>query len=233
VTSTALSRPTELWNAMPGWGIVADLTPPELTNSRQLKVLRKLLATALVALLVLCLAGYVLASRKQSAAASALASVQARTTLLTSDAGTYAGITRIQGTMKEVQTKIATLMGGDVDLATLIARIRSSLPTTMTIKQESITLSLAAVASAGAANSASGGLDTSGRAHIGTISLSGTGRTLDDLSAFVDTLTVIPGVVDVMPVSNVTDKTGMTYGVSLNLTDALLSHHFDVASGGK
>ena len=50
---TMTSPPVQLWSAMPGWGIAADLTPPEIINARQLKLLRKLLGGGLVALLVL------------------------------------------------------------------------------------------------------------------------------------------------------------------------------------
>ena len=47
-----------LWSAMPGWGIAADLTPKELINARQLKVLRKVMAAGIVTLLIVGAGGY-------------------------------------------------------------------------------------------------------------------------------------------------------------------------------
>ena len=228
---TTQAQPNQPWSSMPGWGIVADLTPPELIASRHLKVLRKWIVTGLVLLLVACAGGYVLAARKHSAASSALADVQVRTTQLQVNARQYAGITTLQSTVTGVQTQIARLMGADVDLVKLLGEIRSSLPATMTIKQETVTLSLAGVAAAGASKSGVG-LDTSGHPQIGNITISGSGHSLVDLSAYVDKLKVIPGVVNVVPVSNTADQTGMQFSLSLGLTDVLLSHRFDVSKNG-
>ena len=122
-------------------------------------------------------------------------------------------------------------MGPDVDLVKLLGEIRSSLPATMSIKQETVTLSLAGVAAAGASK-AGVGLDTSGHPQIGNITISGSGHSLVDLSAYVDKLKVIPGVVNVVPVSNTADQAGMQFSLSLGLTDVLLSHRFDVSKNG-
>ena len=101
----------------------------------------------------------------------------------------------------------------------------------MTISQESITISIAAVAG-GASATPSGGLDTSGLPRIGTIRLTGTGQTLNDLSDFVDRLSTVPGLVDVLPISNTASETGTTqYNLTIALTDELLSHRYDVGAG--
>ena len=233
---TTQAHPNQPWSSMPGWGIVADLTPPELIASRHLKVLRKWIATGLVIMLLACVAGYVLATQKRSSASNALESVQARTAQLEADARKYGGITKLQGTVTAVQAQVSQLMSGDVDLVKLMGGISSSLPATMTIKQEAVTISLAGAASSGKAGtttSKSGsGLDTSGNTPIGNVTISGVSHTLDDLAVYVDRLAAIPGVVDVVPLSNVVDATGVQYSVSLTLTDKLLSHRFDVSKNG-
>ncbi len=48
MTATTVEQPT-LWNSTPGWGIAANLIPPELINARKLKVLRKFMAAGIVA----------------------------------------------------------------------------------------------------------------------------------------------------------------------------------------
>ena len=60
---TTHAQPNQPWNGMPGWGIVADLTPPELIASRHLKVLRKWIVLGLVVLVLACVAGYVSTAR--------------------------------------------------------------------------------------------------------------------------------------------------------------------------
>lgn len=228
MTVTA-ERPA-LWSAMPGWGIAADLIPPELINARRLKVLRRLMAVGVVLLLIGCGAGYYLAARENLSAASDLGAIQDQTLELQKEGRGYADVVAIQGSVNQVRAQIAQVMKGDVDLVALIGAIQTNLPTTMTISQESITISTSAVAG-GTATGA--GLDTSGLPRIGTISLNGTGQTLDDLSEYVDRLRTIAGLVDIIPLSNISsvDGVGTQYAITIGLTNLLLSHRYDIGTG--
>ena len=228
--SKPVAAPVELrtlWSTMPGWCTAADLIPPELVNARRLTTLRKYMAVGLVVLLAVCAGGYYLAARDNSVAASDLASVQDRTLQLQYEGRSYSGVVQMQGSVALVQSQIAQVMAGDVDLVALMGRLQSSLPSTMTIGQESIVISPAGVVGNAAA---SAGLDTSGLPRIGSITLSGTGRTLDDLSDYIDRLRTITGLVDIAPVSNIKSTTGAgtEYNLQIGLTNALLSHRFDV-----
>lgn len=231
MTITA-EQPT-LWSSMPGWGIAADLIPPELVNARRLTMLRKLMTAGVVALLAVGAGGYYLAVRESTSATADLASVRDRTAELEEVGRGYSDVVSIQGSVSQVRAQIAEVMSGDVDLAALMGTLHSNLPTTMTIDQEAIMISTAGVAGTTAA--IPGSLDTSGLPRIGTISMSGTGQNLDDLSDYIDRLRVIPGLVDVIPVSNtgVATDTGLRtqYTIAIGMTDALLSHRFDVGAG--
>jgi hypothetical protein len=229
MTLTA-ERPA-LWNAMPGWGIAADLTPRELTNARQLRRLRKMLAAGVIALLVACAVGYYLAAEENSSASADLTAVADRTTQLQGEGRSYSGVIAMQGSVSQVHTQIAQVMVADVDVAALMGELGSSLPDTMTVTQETITISTAGVAGADSISAASG-LDTSGLPRIGTITMNGTGQTVNDLSDYVDRLQAIPGLVDVLPVANTVSTSGASgtqYSISIGLTNALLSHRFDVS----
>jgi hypothetical protein len=62
--------------------------------------------------------------------------------------------------------------------------------------------------------------------------MNGTGQTVNDLSDYVDRLQAIPGLVDVLPVANTVSTSGASgteYSISIGLTNALLSHRFDVS----
>jgi type IV pilus assembly protein PilN len=224
VTTTA-SAPPQLWSTMPGWGIAADLTPPELINSRELKKLRRWLGAGLVVLLIACAGGYVAAARQHSSASTALDDMNAQTSQLQAGVRKYAGLTQMQGSVTQIQAQIATLMGGDVDLVTLMGRLRSVLPKPMTISSETVTLTAAV---AGATPAGTG----TAVATIGAVTLSGTGRALGNLATYVDKLSAIPGVVDVNPTTNTLAGKVSHYTLSLNLTTVALSHRFDVTKTG-
>ena len=212
---------------MPGWGIAADLTPPELTNSRQIGVMRKWIGAGLIALLVLLTGAYLYAMHQHSAASDALNKVEARSTTLQKEAGRYGGVTKIQADVTQIQGQIATLMASDVDVVKLMDEIANRLPASMHIDSESISISPAGVASAGAS-----GLDTSGLARIGDLRITGTSKSLDDLPAFIDKLKVLPGVVDVLPTSNAVGEHGAAFTLTIGLNSALVSHRFDAATTG-
>lgn len=229
MTKTPKEEP--LWSMMPGWGIVADLTPPELINSRQLQVVRKLILTGLVGVLVLCLTGFVFAKRHESAAAEKLEMQQATRVAIQQDARQYAGITMLQGTVSEIEKQIATLMASDVQLGALIGQLRSRLPARMSISQVAVTISAAGAAGTGAA-AASGGLDTSGNKTIGNVTINGAAQNLVDVSTYVDRLAGIQGIANVVPLSSTVGKDGVQFSLALNLTDRLLSHRFDQPGKG-
>ncbi len=220
--TTIPAPPVQLWSTMPGWGIAADLTPPELTNSRELKRLRRWLAAGLIVLLVACIGGYVLAALKHSKASSALNNVQSQTFELQAGVNKYADVTRIQGDVAQIQAQIATQMGGDVDLVKLMTRFRTALPTSMAISSEAITIT----AATGSTTS------PTGLPIIAAVVIGGSGHALDNLATYVDNLTKIPGVVDVNPSTNVRTGSIVHYSVSLNLTTAAFSHRFDVSKTG-
>jgi hypothetical protein len=225
--TTVVDRPAngQLWSSMPGWGIVADLTPPELIQERRLATLRKMVVVALCVIALLVAAGYAVAFVKHSSASDVADRANAQTLQLQQAEDQYADVTQIEGTTAQMDAQIATLMTTDVDVATLVAKLRAALPNTMSINE--LTLSLTPPAPF------SGGIETPGTAdQIGTVTITGTGRTLNDLAGYVDTLTTLAGVTDVIPTSNVGTKGGTQFTVNLALTDQLYSHRFDSTPSG-
>ncbi len=224
-TAPTTALPAPLWTAMPGWGIAADLTPPEVVRARRVAVLRRWVAVALAGVLLACGAGYVLAARERAAADAELALVTDRTTQLQAVGRSYSDVVAIQNWVTRTQSRIATTMQADVDLVALIGQLQGSLPATMTISQQSITISPSGVAGAASA------LDQSGSARIGTVTMNGTGQTLNDLSDYIDRLQAVPGLVDVMPLANAVSgdgTTGTQFSLTLGLTDAVLSNRYEL-----
>lgn len=222
-----LSRPDQLWNTMPGWGIAADLTPPELVDARRMKRLRQVIVLCLLAVVLVCIAGYAYAYVKHSAAKRDLDQATSQTGALRAQEDRYAGVTQIKATTADFRAKVAALSAKDVDLAALVSKVRKVLPNSMAMSQISITMN-----TAGSAGGASASLDTSGRLVIGTVTVSGYARSLNDLPGYVDRLETITGVTDVLPASNQRSETSATYSVSLNVTDRLYLHRRAAAQTG-
>jgi hypothetical protein len=231
--SALLSPPPDdrLWSSMPGWGIVADLTPPELIASRHLKVLRKLIILGLVLVLVLCAGGFALAIQKHSSASSTRDAIDTRTRQLQSQlhSKSFRNVVRMQGTVAQVQGQVSSLMKNDVDLASLIARLRDALPASMSVNSLAVTLNPEGAPTPGAAGTT---LDTSGHPVIGTVTIAGSARTLNDLPAYVDDLATLKGVVNLVPTSNQADKGVAEFSLSFGLTDKLYSHQYDASTTG-
>jgi Tfp pilus assembly protein PilN len=223
MTALLTKSPNEAaWQGMPGWGIVADLTPPELVTARQIRALRKVLAIALAGVVLLCAAGYVDAVFKHSHAAGALTSAEDQSTALSSEQGKYVRVTQVQAATDAITAQVRTLTDGFVDVAQVVGRMRSALPGTMSLTS----INVAVTNPTGLTTQSAPTLNSSGHVTIGSVTLTGSARTMVDLAAYVDALSKLPGVVDVIPTQNNNGQNGEagTWNVTLQLTDAIASH---------
>jgi type IV pilus assembly protein PilN len=227
--TAVLNRPDSppQWGVMPGWNIVADLTPPELINTRWLAVLRRRIVAGLVAVVLLCAAAYFYSVQQSSSASDAADAAATATIGLQNAAKKYAPISQMETTVDGIRAQVAEVMKDDVDVPKVVAAIRDALPNTMSIQSMTVTLN-----AGGAAAASPNGLDASGQSEIGTVAMSGSGRTLDDLPAFVDKLVALPGVVNVLPASNTVSSGIAQFSVTLSLTEKLYSHRYDMANTG-
>ncbi len=223
---TTLTTPQQIWNTMPGWGIVADLTPPELIASRRLKVLRKLLIACLSVLVVLLAVGYGYVRLQAHAAASSLADANLRTVQLRTEQNRYSAVTRVQSSIDGVQIVISHLMSSDVDTDQLLTALRQPLPADMSVSSLELTISQAG-AGAAAATKAGGSLDTSGHQVIGKVQISGNAHSLDGLASYVTGLQKVAGVTDVLPGNNTVSGGTVAWSLSCSITDQVISHYFD------
>lgn len=222
---------SQLWSTMPGWGITANLLPPEIVAARRLRSVRKMIVLAMVLVVILGAAGYAYAVFQQRGAESALAAEQATTTELVAKQHKYAEVVQISGDILQIKSELATAMTGDVDTAKLISAVIKQLPRGGTVSQVELALQTSTAAQgAPAAETGGAALDTSGQLHIGTMSLTGTARSMPDVAAFVTRLGAVPGVVGVFPSSQGTATGAVQFTVLLTVTDRVLSHRYDAAA---
>lgn len=218
--SITLERQTA-WETRPGWGIAVDLTPGEVVNARRVGVLKKLIVAGLVLVLCLCGAATYMTLDDEWAAQDAYNAEQARTADLQREVRQYSDVTLMENTVTQIRSQIATLMAEDVNYVNLMAKVRARAPEGVTITSLSI---LQARNEAVAPDTA----PTTGRAIIGTATIAGRSTSIRDLSPFVKSLSMLRGVEEVVPTSNTRTELGVEYTLSMNITDELYTHRFDV-----
>lgn len=215
---TALAeRHAAEWSIMPGWGVVADLTPPELGAARALRRLKRGLAGALVAVLLLCIGGYLLASRGHSGAENDLTNANATTATLTVTQHRYDKVTHIDAATAGMNAQLSTLLSTDVDVSSLVNQLYATLPKNMTLT--SINITVGATAGAGA-------ITTGATQSVGSISLSGTSKRFVDLAAYASALSRLRGITAVVPSSNSVQDGKGTWTATAQLTEARYSHRY-------
>jgi Tfp pilus assembly protein PilN len=222
--SMTMERPTSTWEARPGWGIAVDLTPREVVQARQVKVHKRLIALGLVLVLAVCAGLALITFDSRSSAEEAESAAELQTTQLTAETNKYSVLTTMQRVIDQVQTQVATLMADDVDFVNLMARIRTALPKELTLDNASVVLT--------APVPAAGGTVVTGPQTIGTVSLAGTAGRIRDVTPFVAALNQLRGVVNVVPQSVSKTEDGVTFTFTMNITDELYTHRFDVTDAG-
>lgn len=224
-------QPRELWSTMPGWGIVANLIPPEVLQARRVRAIRKMMAYLLCVLVLIAGIGYGYAFYRSQQAAETLAAEQSRTSQLLAQQKRYADVTLLQGTVAGVRTELSQLLESDVDMSALVNSVLKQLPAGATVSQLAVTMSAPAGQQA-KANPASGtaSLDTAGRPHIGLITVTGQALRVPDVSTLVDRLGILPGFLDPYPTSNTTNDKGTLFTIQFTINDSLLSHRYDLTS---
>lgn len=233
----AITDEPDAWTTRPGFGIFADLTPPELLNGRRLRGIRRALLAALAASVALVVLGTGWAMWRQADATHQLTQEQSRTTQFQLEQGRFTTVTQIQQATTGVDTQLAQLMAADTDFTALLSSIRAAQPKTVSVTAEQVTVSAggAAAAAGTGVGAATGSLDTSNAPQIGKITLSGTVASLGDFAVYIASLQQVPGIVDVLPSTVVegsssgTAKTAaVTYqfAVTMSVTNARLTHRF-------
>ena len=141
MTAVLDRRAVAAWSTMPGWGIVIDLTPPELVKARSLRLVRRFIALGLLVVLVLCALAYLYALKQSSAASDEASVASEQTTQLQIETNKYGGVSNIEADVAAIRAQVASVMGTDVDYSALLDKIRSAAPTSISIQNMTVTVS--------------------------------------------------------------------------------------------
>lgn len=230
--STTMQLPVTAWQTRPGWGIAVDLTPREVLQSRQVRVHKRLIGLSLGLVLILCAGVALLVLADRASAQRSYDQEQARTAQLAAAADPYAVITTMQTVTARVRTDLASVMGQDVDIVNLMAFLKAARPEGLNVTDQAVLLSPpvaptpVAPADGTAPGAAPAPVDAAPQT-IGSVTIAGTGPSISAINPFVSRLNRIRGVIDVVPTSVTQTETGMSYTISMNITDELYTGRYD------
>ncbi len=96
----------------------------------------------------------------------------------------------------------------------------------------SVTMTAAATGQSSTGGNDAAQLDTSGHAHIGSVTITGMADTMTEVANYVDKLQQVKGVVVPYPANNAVAGLVVQYTIQLTLTDELYTHRFQTSSTG-
>lgn len=221
---------SQLWNTMPGWGIIANLLPPEIIAARRVRVLRKLVVAALALVVLLAIGGYGYAFWQARSASSDLRAAQDQTAQFQAQQRKYSGVVQLQAESAQIKSQLGGLLSTDVDLPKLATAIMQRSPAPRDITKVDVEVAVASAQPATSGADSSAVLDTSGHAHIGTITVTGVVHSMDDVATYVTRLSRLSGIVEVFPSNQQITNKLVTYSIDMTMTDQLFSNRFAAAT---
>jgi hypothetical protein len=217
----------------PGWGIAAELMPPEILDGRRAKVIQRLMVLGLAGLLAICALSYGAVRLAGHGPAADLKKVNAQTVQLQQQQRSYNNVVRIKGQISAANSQLAALMASDTDIAQAVTATLGAAPIGTTIDQLSVAINAAGGQATAATGAGAANLDTGTAAHIGTISISGVTPQLTDVAAYVDSLAAVPGIAVPYPGTSSVGPKGTNFSIQVVVTSVLHSSRFDGTKNGK
>lgn len=186
-----------------------NLLPVEVTNKRQLDVVKRRMVWILFGAFLVCVIAFGGAFLVNSSAQQRNEEAQIRADELTQLKREFSPVVQVIKDIADVQESRAFVLANEVNWASYVYALAAVLP-------EGVTLDSVNVASIGPGAELVVGVDELTTDAIGVITFAATSPTLPDASAWVDTLESIPGLVDAnLQSSELKDDEGnVTYEVS-------------------
>ena len=198
--------------------VFANLLPDEIVDAGTGCKLRKIIAGALVFVVVLVAALAYLARSGTSSAQTNLNNVQSQGLVLLHEQAQYTPVVTAQSRSAAIERQLSALMSGDVDWPKLLTAINAAAPTGVTVTGLTGNVSTTA---AGAASSTGGAsvLTKTPSDQIGTVALSGTGTDPTQIAAYLDALSKVAGISVPYPAGvSAQDGGGYTFTANLLIT---------------
>jgi Tfp pilus assembly protein PilN len=211
----------------------ANLLPDELVTSRRSGALKHRVLAGLGAVLAIMIVWYGITLWGTSSARHDLSTAKNQNKTMQAQQTKYDKLVQAQQQSTAIKGALAQLMSGDLQWKDMLAALRGAAPHGVKIDSISGTTGAAAGAANGAAGSAGLGVfNTTGKANVGTLTITGTAPNKDQVAAFVDSLSAVQGVTAVYPTSATTAGSGVSFAISALITSDALGGRFSTQSAG-
>jgi hypothetical protein len=199
-----------------------NLLPPEILQARRLAGLKRVLAGAVVAVVLLCIGATVWAQAGASAAQDELDAVHARGAQLRAEQEQYAAVPRLMNVIQAAGSARERAMSQDVLWYGFLSDLSVTTPKGITLSGLQVSLDKPTVIS-----------DPLVPSGLGTVTFTGTAKHVPDVAAWLDAVAHIHGV-DGSTLQTVTredpkagDTSPLTFTTTVTVTSKALTHRYD------
>lgn len=201
--------------------ISANLLPPEIIESRQGRRTRYAVLGAIVAVVVILAAWYVMAVFQTGNARDALSAAQAEGQRLPAQQKAYGDLIGTRAKSDAIAAELHTLLANDLPWSTLLGSLRGVAPRGVTVTDVTGVL----IDRANRSATTLPGLDSS--QTIGTLTIEGTAPNRTAVASYMDALSTVPGLANLLVTNaSMQSDAGVTFTLLMDITRARLGGRF-------
>jgi Tfp pilus assembly protein PilN len=211
--------------------IAANLLPEEIVEARRSRHVRRIVLTALIALVAVLAAWNALASYQTSTARSGLSNVEDDAQRLMRQQRAFGEVVSIQAEAQLISTRLSSLLADDLRWSRLLSGLQTAAPRGVQVTGVSGALTAGTSGHAsGVGGHASGSVTqlpgTSGEEPIGTLTVTGSGPSKEVVAAYVDALAKVPGLDNPLLGSAYQDNGVLQFSVQLDITGSAVGGRY-------
>lgn len=216
--------------------IYANLMPDEVIAARDTRRLKQRIVVALSGLVGLLVLIYFISVIQTAHARGQLSAAQSQTTKLTSQQRQYAPLVAAQGQARAIRTQLGRLMQSDIQWKPLLATLRKG-PSGISVTSAAMTVTTGTSQSSSSSAQTAGNnvLNQTGKAAIGTMTITGQANDKNAIASYVDYLDTVPGFAAAFPSSVTLAAKDYQFSISVIVTSDVLGGRYstNAAQGGK
>jgi Tfp pilus assembly protein PilN len=170
--------------------IIADLLPLEINDSRRTRKIRRIVVSALAALVVVVVAWYALATYQMLMAQRNLTDAETSVQRLTRQQKTFSQLVTTQAASKAIGAQLTALLAQDLQWSVLLASLRNAAPSGIQVTGVNGAMLAPENIAAGTGSSS----DSAAAKPIGALVVTGKGVSKAAVAAYVDSLAKVSGL---------------------------------------
>jgi Tfp pilus assembly protein PilN len=170
--------------------IIADLLPLEINDSRRTRKIRRIVVSALAALVVVVVAWYALATYQMLMAQRNLTDAETSVQRLTRQQKTFSQLVTTQAASKAIGAQLTALLAQDLQWSVLLASLRNAAPSGIQVTGVNGAMLAPENIAAGTGSSS----DSTAAKPIGALVVTGKGVSKAAVAAYVDSLAKVSGL---------------------------------------